>query len=85
MGKKNAEAMLLKVGIQLLAILKPVKRRLLLLLSRFSRVRLCATPETAVHEAPLSLGFSRQEHWSGLPFSSLSKEARVVESKICFI
>ena len=41
---------------------------LLLLLSRFSRVRLCATPETAAHQAPRSLGFSRQEHCSGLPF-----------------
>ena len=41
-----------------------------LLLSRFSRVRLCVTPETAAHQAPLSLGFSRQEHWSGLPFPS---------------
>ena len=39
-------------------------------LSRFSRVRLCATPETAAHQAPLSLGFSRQEHWSVLPFPS---------------
>jgi len=37
---------------------------LLLLLSRFSRVRLCATPETAAQQAPPSLGFSRQEHWS---------------------
>ena len=43
---------------------------LLLLLSRFSRVRLCATPQTAAHKAPLSPGFSRQEHWSGLPFPS---------------
>ena len=33
-------------------------------------VRLCATPETAAHQAPPSLGFSRQEHWSGLPFPS---------------
>ena len=41
---------------------------LLLLLSCFSRVRLCATPQTAAHQAPLSLGFSRQEHWSGLRF-----------------
>ena len=41
---------------------------LLLLPSRFSRVQLCATPETATHQAPLSLGFSRQEHWSGLHF-----------------
>ena len=43
---------------------------LLLLLSRFSRVRLCVTPERAAHQAPPSLGFSRQEHWSGLPFPS---------------
>ena len=43
---------------------------LLLLLSHFSRFRLCATPETAAHQAPPSLGFSRQEHWSGLPFPS---------------
>ena len=35
---------------------------LLLLLNRFSRVQLCATPETAGHQAPLSLGFSRQEY-----------------------
>ena len=41
-----------------------------LLLSRFSRVRLCATPQTAAHQAPPSLGFSRQEYWSGLPFLS---------------
>ena len=38
----------------------------LLLLSHFSRVRLCATP---------SLGFSRQEHWSGLPFPSPMHES----------
>ena len=37
---------------------------LLLLLSRFSCVQLCATPETAAQQAPLSLGFSRQEHWT---------------------
>ena len=43
---------------------------LLLLLSRFSPVQLCATPETAALQAPPSLGFSRQEHWSGLPFPS---------------
>ena len=40
----------------------------LLWLSHFSRVRLCATPQTAAHQVPPSLGFSRQEHWSGLPF-----------------
>ena len=36
---------------------------LLLLLSHVSRVRLCATPQTAAHQAPPSLGFFRQEHW----------------------
>ena len=40
----------------------------LLLLRRVGRVRLCATPQTAAHQAPPSLGFSRQEHWSGVPF-----------------
>ena len=43
---------------------------LLLLLSSFSHVRLCVTPQMAAHQAPPSLGFSRQEHWSGLPFPS---------------
>ena len=33
----------------------------------FSRFRLFATPWTVVHQAALSLGFSRQEYWSGLP------------------
>ena len=40
---------------------------LLLLLSRFSRVRLLATPWTAAFQAPLSMGFSRQEYWSEVP------------------
>ena len=39
-------------------------------LSRFRRVGLCDTPETAAHQAPPSQGFSRQEHWSVLPFPS---------------
>ena len=43
---------------------------LLLLLSCFSRVQLCVTPQTAAPQAPPSLGFSRQEYWSGLPFPS---------------
>ena len=42
---------------------------MLLLLIRFSRVQLCATLWTAAHQAPLSTAFSRQEYWSGLPFS----------------
>ena len=49
---------------------------MLLLLSRFSRVRLCATPQTAAHQAPPSLGFSRQEHWTGLPFPSPMHEVK---------
>ena len=48
---------------------------LLLLLSRFSRVRLCATPETAAYQALPSLGFSRQEHWRGLPCPSPMHES----------
>ena len=52
------------------------------MLSHFSRVRLCVTPEMAAHEAPLSLGFSRQEHWSGLPFPSPmhKSESEIVQS-----
>ena len=53
---------------------------LLLLLSRFSRVRLCSTPQTAAHQAPPSLGFFRQEHWSGLPFPSPVHESEKVKS-----
>ena len=48
---------------------------MLLLLNRFSCVRLCATPQTAAHQAPPSLGSSRQEHWSGLPFPSPMHES----------
>ena len=43
---------------------KKVKVKLL------SRVRLFATPWTVAYQAPPSMGFSRQEYWSGLPFSS---------------
>ena len=37
------------------------------MLSYFNRVQHCATPWTVAHQAPLSMGFSRQESWSGLP------------------
>ena len=53
---------------------------LLLPLSRFSSVLLCATPKTAAHQASPSLGLSRQEHWSGLPFPSPMHESEVVQS-----
>ena len=66
---------------------------LLLLLSRFSRVRLCATPEMTAHQAPQSLGFSRQEHWSGLPFPSpmtnlnsiLKSRDIILSTKVCLV
>ena len=35
-----------------------------------SRVQLCKTPWTVAYQAPLSMGFSRQEYWSGLPCPS---------------
>ena len=57
-----------------------MKMLLLMLLSRFSRVRLCATPQMAAHQAPPSLGFSPQEHWSGLPFPPPMHENEVAQS-----
>ena len=51
------------VGQEKLRIDNP-NRLLLLLLSRFSCAQLCATPQTAAHKVPLSLGFFRQEHWT---------------------
>ena len=62
--------------------------RLLLLLSHFSRVRLRATPQTAAHQAPPSPGFSRQEHWSGLPFPSPvheSESEKSIDLQMCFM
>ena len=56
---------------------------LLLPLSRFSHVRLCATQWMAAHQAPLSLGFSRQEHWSGLPFPSPMHESESEVTQSC--
>ena len=38
------------------------------MLSHFSHARLVATPWTVAHQAPLYMGFSRKEYWSGLPF-----------------
>ena len=37
--------------------------------SMLSRVQLSATPLTVAHQAPLSMGFCRQQYWSGLPRS----------------
>ena len=49
--------------------------KMYILLRCFSRVWLCATPWTAAYQAPLSMGFSRQVHWSGLPFPSPMHES----------
>ena len=53
------------------------------LLSHFSCVQLCATPQTAAQQAPLSLGFSRQEYWSGLPFPSPMNESESEVAQSC--
>ena len=46
-----------------------------------SRVRLFATPWAAAYRAPLSMGFSRQEHWSGVPLPSPTHYTGVVKIK----
>ena len=43
-----------------------------------SRVRLLATPWTAAHQAPPSMGFSRQEYWSGLPLPSPKRAYKIL-------
>ena len=40
------------------------------MLSHFTHARLSATPWTVAYQAPPSMGFSRQDYWSGLPFPS---------------
>ena len=47
-----------------------------------SRVRLYTTPWTAAHQAPLSMGFSRQEYWNGLPLPSPSYAAVTNKVKV---
>ena len=41
----------------------------------FCNPRILQSPQTVAHQAPPSLGFSRQEHWSGLPFPSPTQES----------
>ena len=43
-----------------------------------SHVRLFETPCTAAHQAPLSMGFPRQEYWSGIPLPSLKNRAQML-------
>ena len=49
-----------------------------------SRVWLLATPWTAAHQAPPSMGFSRQKYWSGVPLPSLSHDTRKKQNKTLF-
>ena len=45
-----------------------------------SHVQLLATPWTVVHQAPPSMGFSRQEYWSGVPLPSLIERGYVTKT-----
>ena len=67
----------LELCIQMLLLLL-----LLLLLSSFSHVQLCATPQMVAHQAPPSLGFSRQEDWSWLLFPSSTHESEKSKVKL---
>ena len=51
----------------------------------FSHVRLLETPCTAAYQAPPSMGFSRQEHWSGVPLPSPTSLARSNSMTLVFI
>ena len=53
--------------------------------SHFSCVRLCATPQIAAHQAPSSLGFSRKEHWSGLPvlLQCMKMKSEIEVAQLC--
>ena len=46
-----------------------------------SRVQLLATPWTAAHQAPPSMGFSRQEYWSGVPLPSPTNLDNILKSR----
>ena len=50
-----------------------------------SHIWLLATPWTAADQAPPSMGFSRQEYWSGVPFPSLISHITVTQYIICLI
>ena len=47
-----------------------------------SHVRFFTTPWTVAHQAPLSMGFSRQEYWSGVPSPSLNQSHAKAKSKL---
>ena len=66
--KEESENVGLKLDIQKTKIMAS---GLISSVQSLSHVRLFATPWTAAYQAPLSMGFSRQEYWSGVPSPSL--------------
>ena len=73
------------LSLQIYFMPPPLLLLLLLLLSHFSRVQLCVTPWTAAYQAPLSMGFSRQEYWSGVPLPSPSSTSGTLIMPIVFL
>ena len=57
-------------SLERVAISFPSAGKLKVKVKSLSHARLVATPWTAAHQAPLSMGFSRQEYWSGVPLPS---------------
>ena len=82
--QESGERIHLEMRAKETASLLPALLLLLLLLSRFSRVRLCATPQTAAHQAPPSLGFSGKNTGVGchflLQYMKLKSESEVAQS-----
>ena len=74
---KSSHSLVLKVSIQNFASHIPVLHNVYIwslmkvkMKESLSRVPLFATPWTVAYQAPQSMGFSRQEYWSGFPFPS---------------
>ena len=58
-------------ALRLVGLVQPSDdRKVKVKVESLSRVRLFGTPRTIAYQAPLSMEFSRQEYWSGLPFPS---------------
>ena len=74
----------LKAYNQMILVQQEVNNQLqLLLLKHFTHVRLFATPWTVAHQAPLSMGFSRQGCWNGLPCPSPGDLTNPVTEPMC--
>ena len=67
MERDTLQATMHNEGVTVINIFVPIMG---CMLSRFSHVRLFVTPWTVACHTPLSMGFSRQAYWSGLPFPS---------------